>query len=1144
MPVNDTLLRTYYRIERRVGQGAMSAVYQALDLRDGDRVAIKHVPAGDERSSSALDREARLLARLRHPIMPRVREYFADQNGWYLVMDFVPGDDLAALVQREGARPPADVLRWADQLLDGLEYLHTRRPPVIHRDIKPRNLKLTAAGDIVLLDFGLSKGASGTPADDASVFGYTLAYAPLEQIRGQGTSPRSDLYALAATLYDLLTGAPPPSAVQRAAALLEQLPDPLRQAHTLNPHVAPSLSAVLHSALAINPAQRPASAVALRMALHSAGDPQATVVETSPAVVVSARRNRLHNLPAQPTPLVGRGEQLAALGALLRRPDVRLISLTGPAGIGKTRLALQAAEHRLPEYADGVFFVPLAAISDSSLVAPTIAAALGIKERAGQPLAETLQSYLREKELLLLLDNFEQILDAALLVADLLAAAPRLTIVVTTREILRLRGEYDLPVPPLALPPQEPENQEPRTENQPESIVRRPWLVAEYDQLRTMDDGQLTVELTHYGAIELFVRCAQAARLEFTLTAANAHAVVAICRRLDGLPLAIELAAARIRALTPAELLSRLERRLDLLTEGPRDLPTRQQTLRGAISWSYDLLNAAERSLFAQLGMFVGGWSVEAAEAVTDFGLTILDFRMRADPGAIENPKSKIVHVLDGLADKSLLHREEGLSGTQRFDMLESIREYALEQLAASGQHEYMRQRHAEYFLALAEQAAPELRGSEQARWLDVLEAEHDNMRAGHSWVVERGQAELALRLGAALGPFWELRGYLNEGRARLTAALALGGAPSHLLHAQALNRLGNLCYVQSDLQDARSAYAQSLAISREMGNQAGTAWALFHLGRAQREYAPAQAYLSEGLALFRALDDRAGIAAALNELGGFERWRGAYATAHAYHQESLALYRELGDQVGYGSSLYQLASIAQSQGDLDSARLYYGESMELFEQLGARGDWAWALQNVGATAAHQGDFAAAEAAFAESTAAFYALGDQSGIAWSCYNRGFAALNRGDAAAYALLSEGLALFRAVDDTWGVSWSLTMLGAAAITRGVLDRARDWLQEGLTLHQQVVSTRGIIYSIEGFAQLAAACEQAERAARLFGAAEVLRAQIAATLYPAERPAYDRRIAAIRTRLGEMAFAAAWAAGRAMSLDQAIATTQEQQ
>jgi predicted ATPase len=1122
MLLNDTLLRSYYRIERHIGQGAMGAVYQALDLRNGDQVAIKHVPNGDERLSSALDREARLLAGLRHPILAQVREYFANADGWYLVMDFVPGDDLATLVQRAGARPPADVLRWADQLLDGLEYLHTRHPPVIHRDIKPRNLKLTAHRDIVLLDFGLSKGGNGSFAADASVFGYTLVYAPLEQIRGERTGPRSDLYALAATLYDLFTGVPPSSAVQRAAALLEQLPDPLLPAHTLNPQLAPGLSAVLHSALALDPKQRPPTAAALRLALHAAGNPQATVVEATPALPSApesrrrARHRQINNLPAQPTPLVGRSEQLAALGDLLRRPDVRLVSLTGPAGIGKTRLALQAAEDALRDpdssqeevFADGVFFVPLAAISDASLVTSTIAAALGIKERPGQPLTQTLQSYLREKELLLLLDNFEQILDAALLVADLLTAATRLKILITTREVLRLRGEYDFVVPPLALPPMD-------------------------DRQQTTDNGRPTM-LAQYGAIDLFVHCAQAARLDFSLTAYNAPAVVAICHRLDGLPLAIELAAAWIKTLTPADLLIRLERRLDLLTEGPRDLPIRQQTLRGAIGWSYNRLDAAERRLFAQLGVFVGGWTVDTAEAICgDWSVEIGDDRSRS-------PASR----LQSLLSKSLLRQGQGSVEVPRFSMLESIREYALEQLAASGEQERLRRRHADFFLVLAEQAAPKLRGPEQKRWLDLLETEHDNLRAAQAWALERREIELTLRLGVALGPFWELRGHLREGRERLSAALALGSTLPPPMHARVLTQLGNLCYVQSNLQEARSAYAQSLAIHRDIGNQGGIAWGLFHLGRAQREYTPASTYLSEGLTIFRTLGDRPGIAAALNELGGFERWRGAYATAHAYHQESLALYRELGDQVGYAASLYQLASIAQSQGDLDSARLYYSESMDLFKELGARGDWAWALHNMGTTAAHQGDFAAAEAAFAESLAAFHALGDQSGIAWSCYNRGCMALNRGDAAANTLLAEGLALFRAVDDTWGVSWSLTMLGTAVIARGELDHARDWLQEGLHLHQQVVSTRGLIYSIEGFAQLAAARDQADQAARLYAAAEGRRALIAASFYPAERSAYDRRLADIRRLLGESAFATTWTDGQALSLEQAIAETRELQ
>jgi predicted ATPase/class 3 adenylate cyclase len=438
-----------------------------------------------------------------------------------------------------------------------------------------------------------------------------------------------------------------------------------------------------------------------------------------------------HNLPAQPTPLIGREREAAEARERLRRPEVRLLTLAGPGGTGKTRLALQVAVDVLEDFADGVFFVPLAPISDPTLVASTVAQTLGVQETGSRPLLERLKEFLQDKAVLLVLDNFEQVIAAVPVVTALHAACPRLKSLVTSREVLRLQGEHEFPVPPLAVP-----------------------------DLRHLPASE---RLSQYAAAALFIQQASAVKPDFMVTNDNAPAVAEICVRLEGLPLAIELAAARSKLLSPQALLARLGSRLELLRGGARDLPARHQTLRGAIAWSYDLLSPDEQALFRRMAVFVGGCTLEAAEAVC----------RAAGP-----PELDVLEGMTSLVDKSLLRQEEEANREPRFQMLETIREYGLECLTTSGELESARRAHATDYLALAEEAEPELTGPQQGVWLHRLETEHDNLRAALQWSQARQDAETGLRLGGALWRFWLVRGYLREGRERLGRLLALAGGP------------------------------------------------------------------------------------------------------------------------------------------------------------------------------------------------------------------------------------------------------------------------------------------------------------------------------------------------------------------------------
>jgi predicted ATPase len=685
----------------------------------------------------------------------------------------------------------------------------------------------------------------------------------------------------------------------------------------------------------------------------------------------------VHNLPEQPTPLLGREREVAAIRALLLREDVRLVTLTGPGGIGKTRLGLQVAADLSDPLADGVFLVALAPIADPRLVAPTIAQTLGLRETGSRSATESLKAYLAKQHVLLLLDNFEQVVAAVPVVAGLLADCPGLKMLITSREPLRVRGEHEYPVPPLALPTGPAD-------------ARTLW---------------------QYPATALFVERALAVDPAIAVTDATAAAITEICARLDGLPLAIELAAARVKVLPPEAMLARLSSRLKLLTGGARDLPERQQTLRSTIGWSYDLLTREEQVLFQRLAIFAGGCTLEAAETVCPAA------------GGLE------VDVLEGLGslvDKSLVRkRDAGVQREPRFSMLETIREYGLEQMEASGEAETLRRTHAVYYLELAQQAEPNLTGPEQGIWLDRLEREHDNLRAALAWAGDRGESALGLRLAGALWRFWYTHGYLSEGRSWLEGMLALpegaGGREEAPMRARALYGAATLASTQDDFDRAVTLWAASLALSREM-------------------------------------DDKAVMASALNALGLTALQQGEAKRAAPLFVESLALSRAMGDPWAIARALLSLAQTAYVQGEYSRAEALFEECLALMRQAGSMSHSAVALLYLGHAARAQGNYVRATALY-------------------------------------------------------------------------------QEGLALSQALGDKLRVLREVEGLATAVAAQGQAERAVRLLGAAAGLRDLLGSARHPMDRAAVERAEATLRATLGDAAYASAWNAGRALSLDEAI-------
>jgi predicted ATPase/class 3 adenylate cyclase len=633
---------------------------------------------------------------------------------------------------------------------------------------------------------------------------------------------------------------------------------------------------------------------------------------TFPALTTLQRR--LHNLPVQATPLLGREEEVARLSVVLRQPETRLVTLTGPGGTGKTRLALQVAAELLEEYDDGVYFVPLAPVSDPGLVLNAMAQVLAVRELGSEPLERSLAGFLREKRLLLVLDNYEQVVVAAPLVGRLLAEAPGLRVLATSRVLLHVYGEQQYAVPPLALPPTGPGQQ--------------------YD----------VASLSQYAAVALFIQRARLVKPDFAVSNETAPAVAGICVRLDGLPLAIELAAAQVKLLPPALLLARLSSRLAILTGGARDLPSRQQTLRGAIDWSYNLLALPEQALFARLSVFVGGWTLEAAEAV-----------------CAGNEDLAPLEGLGSLVDKSLVRQSEDQHGEPRFEILETIQEYAAERLTDVGDASAMRDRHLAYYLALAEEAAPRLSGPEQGPWLGRLELEHDNLRAALGWSLRGDDAvNSGLRLAVALWRFWETHGHLSVGRRWLEEALAASesrGAPA-VLRARALNGVGNLAFREGDYAQARAWYEESLATRRALGDTHSIANSLNNLGNLatnQGEYARAGTLHEESLAIRRGLGDKQGIADSLKNLGIAARRQGDHARAGIQHQESLTLYSALGNEKGIADALYNLGLIASDQGGYARAVVLYEESLAFFRALGHTQGIASILDRVALLAQAQG---------------------------------------------------------------------------------------------------------------------------------------------------------------------------------------------
>jgi len=948
----------------------MGEVYRARDTRLDRVVAIKVLP---ERFSQhpelrqRLEREARTISKLSHPNICTLHDIGHQDGIDFLVLEFVQGETLRELISGRKLAMH-QVIGIAVQVADGLSRAH--ESGVIHRDLKPENLMVSPDG-VKILDFGLAKialdakskaggeaapikvwtdGSDGTQdqettsIDDdvttttlfetkSSGISGTLRYMSPEQATGKALDFRSDQFSFGLVLYETATGKYAfrrPSSEETLAAILHDEPEPIA---ALNPQAPPPFCWVVERCLAKDSEGRYSSTRDLLRELTAIrdrlSDLQAKKQESKPS-----------NLPAAGTALVGRGKELEALKMLLARADARLATVTGPGGIGKSRLAIEAARESAESFPGGVCFVPLGAVSDPALVLLAIAQTLGLRER-GVSTTDALKNYLRysSEPLLLFLDSFEHLVAAATVLSELLALTPGLKVLVTSRSALHISNEHEFPLAPLALP-------DARTTQavSVESLARCP-------------------------AIALFVQRAAAVKPGFALTEENAAAVAEICSRLDGLPLAIELAAARVKLLTPSAMCTRLASRLQLLTGGARDLPARQQTLRQAMDWSYDLLSETEQKLFRRLAVFVCGCTLDAAEAVCD---------AKQDLG---------IDVLDGMTsmvDKSLIRQTEQKDGEPRFVMLETIREYGLLKLAESGEQELTQRAHAAYCLVLAEEGAASDGSAGQREWLDRLETEHDNLRAALGWLEESRNAAWGLRLSIALFRFWEMREYLSEGREWLGKMLKVGPAGATNARLRALFAAGVLAGAQGDYRVAKPLVQESLDIARQLEDKQSMAIALNAQAvntRDDGDVGGSLAMFEGALALWRELGDKAALARGLSNLANVVKLQRDYAKSNVLYQECLKIFREMGDKAGYAWALNHQGDVAREQGDPVEAGKLYEESLAEFRQIGDSWGMAGSLADLGSLAREQGQYAAASAALRESLEIFRKLEHKRGIA-------------------------------------------------------------------------------------------------------------------------------------------------------------------
>jgi non-specific serine/threonine protein kinase len=930
----------------------MGDVFLADDTSLGRKVALKFL-AKDFRSDpdhlARFKREARAASALNHPNICTIYEINDSFETPFISMEFVEGETLAQMIRRR-RRSVRQTLNISIQVADALANAHAAG--VVHRDIKPANILVGPDGRVKILDFGLAKRFVPSAGDDSAdlfvtragtVVG-TAAYMSPEQARGLDVVAATDIWSLGVCMYEMLTGRQPFSgatSTDMLVSILTQDPVPPSQ---IFPEIPVELERTVLKSLQRSTDIRYATVNELLEDLRELQKKAERSAEPAEPGVANANERtqlfehatteislnkpthrptgrsdlRTGNFPRFLHPIIGRSAEIENVAQLLRNESVRLVTLTGIGGTGKTRLAEAVAHAMIEEFPDGVYFIEIAEIDRPELVTAAIAKPFGFADKAGRPVAELLHEHLFEKRVLLVIDNFEQAVDAADQIARLIAATETPKIVVTSRTVLRLSSEVEFVVPPLAPPA-----------NATEATL---------------------AELSQNPAVKLFAERASTVNPSFRLTDENIHEIAAITAKVDGLPLAIELAAARVRVLSCLSILERLEDRLRILTDGPRDLPERHRTMRAMVEWSTDLLSDEEKRVFRRLAVFSGGFTLEAAEVAVPVGEK-LD----------ENADGKTTDILDlvtSLADKSLLFQRDRKDGDRRFRMFEVVRDYAFELLAASGEEEPMRRRHAEHFLAFAETAEPFIQAAQSADWLVRLERDHDNLRAAMNWAFQN-DPHLAVRGAVALRNYCILHGHLTEGYRWLKSASEIGQEPPSELRFKLMNGLGLAARFCGDVETARRAYEAGLRAGMEASDKKAIALSNRGLGLVTMQtgdYRASRRYLESGLEISRGLGDDFGTALSLAFLGDVCRNECRFSDAVGLFKDAIELFRKLENRSALGDALNNLGAAAFCEGDLQTARQSFEESLAIARELENKITISYSLDGFAALAIEDGD--------------------------------------------------------------------------------------------------------------------------------------------------------------------------------------------